>query len=168
MGNGELVALVLRNEVNTKYNNVTLLGDTTWRYNQAALFIVNGTNGVLNKWYTFAGFVDAGGIIEATSLDVDEANNVAYVGGSFTKRILVRFAGNDKNLTAVGSFDIFVAKINLTSGACIWFNTYGGGSVDSLHSLKLNPSKTAIAFGGSFRKVITFDGYILLAKGTEV
>lgn len=87
------------------------------------------------------------------SLVVDAAQNV-YYSGSFNQTVDFDPGPGVHNLTAVGGFDIYMAKLN-ASGNYVWAKNIGGAMDDESNFITLD--NNALYLTGSFRGTADFD-----------
>lgn len=98
-----------------------------------------------------------GGIGEGTTIAVDSLGNV-YTGGNFLGSADFDPGANTFNLTAIGSVDIFISKLD-ASGNFIWAKAIGGSGSEYSASLALDASGNVFITG-------TFSGIADLNPGT--
>ena len=100
------------------------------------------------------------------SITTDASNNV-YATGRFSRTVDFDPSTSTANLTSVGSFDIFVLKLD-KNGNFEWAKSFGGSSGDYGYSVSINNSNQVL-ITGYFRNTVDFDPstntFNLISKG---
>jgi hypothetical protein len=97
-----------------------------------------------------------GGTMDNYGLTVKvDQNNEIYVAGQFSGTVDFDPGVGTNNLSATGSFDLFVTKLN-TSGNFILARKIGGGGVDYLNNIT-TLGTSQIFIGGYFEGTVDFD-----------
>lgn len=95
------------------------------------------------------------------AIAVDDLDNV-YVGGWYTGSVV--FGGQIE--TAPGGADIFVAKLDSSTGDSVWIQTMGGEGSQQLYDLAIDPSGDVV-LAGHYRESFTVGGTPLLNSGSS-
>jgi hypothetical protein len=98
---------------------------------------------------------------EGTAIAVDPSGNV-FVTGYFEGT--VDFGG--VGLVSAGSSDVFLLKLNGTTGAHIWSRRFGGTSSDVGNSVAVDPMGTP-AITGTFSGTADFGGSTFISSGSN-
>jgi hypothetical protein len=97
-----------------------------------------------------------GGTMDNYGLTVKvDQNNEIYVAGQFSGTVDFDPGAGTNNLSATGSFDLFVTKLN-TGGNFILARKIGGGGVDYLNNIT-TLGTSQIFIGGYFEGTVDFD-----------
>ena len=132
-------------------------GPVTSRGGKDAFVVKFNSSGVALWSKTFG---NSGTDDSATSVRFDAANNL-FVGGRFS--VDINLGGT--NLTAVGSYDLCVAKFSPTGGH-LWSKRAGGGGYDTVRGLAVDPAGDLLVTG-DYRLVSNFDGVAFTGAGEE-
>ncbi len=99
--------------------------------------------------------------IQCFSIEADAQGNV-YVGGAFSGTMNFNLAGSGFNLTAVGSYDIFVQKLD-SDGNFVWAKRAGAENLDYCRSIALGEAND-VYLTGFFNNTVDFDPGIGIAN----
>lgn len=96
-----------------------------------------------------------GSLADATnSLRLNEQNGSVYITGTFEGS--ADFTGDGiADLTSKGGADVFIAKLNSTTGATIWQKAVGGSGTDNGNDIAVYGG--AVYVGGDFRATADFN-----------
>lgn len=89
------------------------------------------------------------------------SNNEVFLAGSFFETIAL----GDKSLTAVGSLDAFVSKMD-ADGNIVWVSQLGGNNYDNIYSLAADNQGNLVA-AGYFTGAATIGSSPISAQGNE-
>lgn len=109
--------------------NILMAGDYTYTMGMGSFSLSSNTNGYRNTYLAsykpdgsinwLKGFGGNTGHCYINDLEVDDQGSI-YLGGSFNNRILVE----STPLTAVGDFDLYLAKLS-SAGSLVWVKNAG-------------------------------------------
>ena len=131
-------------------------GDITVAGEKDIFVLKLNSSGVFQWVYTAGGSSSDFGY----GIDLDSSGN-SYITGYFEET--VNFGGGD--ITAAGSYDIYVLKIN-PSGVFQWVYTVGGTSSDYGRDIALDSSGNSY-ITGYFRGTVNFGGGDITAAGSS-
>jgi len=102
---------------------------------------------------------------QGNSIAVDASGNV-YTAGSFQGTVDFDPGAGTSNLSAVGSDDIFVQKLD-ASGNFLWAKAFGGSASDFGRSIAVDASGNVYTTG-NFRGTVDFDSGVGTANLSAV
>jgi hypothetical protein len=110
----------------------------------------------LSQLPAFNWAVSIGGNEAKSSYDIAlDADNNVYIVGRFKGTVDFDPDTTNFNLTAIGGYDIFIAKLS-NQGKLLWAKQIGGNSLDYAIAIGID-STNHIYFTGAFSEVVDFD-----------
>ena len=140
-----------------EFSNTASFGSITVKATHSDPFVAQLSSSGTFSWVTAA---VGSGYNAGYALAFDK-NGDSYLAGQFIKTLTL---GTHK-LTAKGSLDLFVAKVD-SSGSFVWATAAGGSSLAKPQGIAVDSAGNTFVTG-LFGGAVTFGGTTLTAKGTD-